>query len=157
MFTDDLNANDFEITTYTEREKNREIDFLLASGEITAEEAERRKNLHKKFKHDSALRKAAEEGAEGDPIRVAAIESEIDQEFADLHRHDEILVTGAAKVIFNQIGFIAHPGMTWDELDLDQQDLYRRAGDETITFHYEAKETGLDEEFEGVEDFEDWD
>lgn len=141
--SDELTADDFEATTFVQRERARELAFQVASGEITEEEAAARQQVHRNFKHDLAIREAAEEGT-NDPVRIAALEAEIDQRYADLHAQDEILSTGAGKVVFKNLGFIAHPGMTWDDLDIDAQDMYRRTADSVAIYHIDAREKGIE-------------
>lgn len=132
-----LNPADFHRTTYVERQHERARQEELLNGEITIEEADQQRAESKEYSRNSALRIAREQGLANDPEQLEVIQAMVDQEHAELQHDDETKSTNKAYLVFDQLGPLAHPGLEWDELDDDQQDLYRRAGENVIIDHYE--------------------
>lgn len=126
-----------QTSTYVERYHQRRRDEELAAGEITYDEYLDQQNSRRNFRKNRALQRAEDLGVADDPVALASIQSEVDQEYTEISAESERDLTEKALLVFKFLGPLAHPGMEWDQMSYEQQDVYREASEEVVIHQIE--------------------
>lgn len=135
-----ITPEEFSKTTYAERYHAIKREEDMKSGNISFEEACVQAEEASNFRREAALERAYDAGIT-DPVGIAAVQAEVDQEFAAFAEEAEQATTVKALIVFDRLGPLAHPGKTWTELSIEEQDLYRSTAEEVVLDFYDTEDS----------------